>query len=338
FFGLMVMLFSYKLNRPKVKKNLDNTNHPYKKETAREIGKTLLLTAAPIIIGTAIYSITNLVDMGMVMDRLLASGAYTQEEATILYGRLQGKYVVLTTMPVAISTAFATAAVPNIAASMAIKDKKSVARKINMAIKISMIISIPAAVGMGILASPILLMLFPSTPEGGDLLAIGSVSIIFLALSQIVTGTLQGIGKVNVPPINAAIGAVFKIILNYFLIAIPSINVNGAVISTIACYMIASSLNLIALIKITKTRPDLVGALVKPSIAAAVMGVFCYFGYRSMTILNFGNTISTLVVILVGMCVYGLTILLLKGISKDEFKNIPLGKKIVPILEKLKLI
>ena len=60
--------------------------------------------------------------MSMVMDRLLASGAYTYEQAEVLYGQLQGKYVTLTTLPVAISTAVATASIPNIAGSMVLKD------------------------------------------------------------------------------------------------------------------------------------------------------------------------------------------------------------------------
>ncbi|MEA5085477.1 MAG: polysaccharide biosynthesis protein [Lachnospiraceae bacterium] len=336
--GLLVVVATYFLMKPKIKRKLNAPIINYKEESAKEIGKILLCTAVPIIIGTAIYSITNLADMSMVMDRLLVSGAFSEEEATVLYGQLQGKYVVLTTLPVAISTAMATAAVPNIAASMALKDKAAVQRKINMAIKIAMIISIPAAVGMGVLAHQILLMLFPTMPDGGDLLAIGSISIIFLALSQIVTGTLQGIGKVKTPAINAACGAVVKIILNYVLIVIPAINVKGAVISTIVCYAVASTLNLRALIKATKFTPDLSGALLKPTIAAIAMGLACYFSYKGAFALKAGNTISTLVAIIVSIGVYGFVMLIIKGITKDDLGAVPGGKKLIVVLEKLKLL
>lgn len=338
FAGLLVVVATYFLMKPKIKRKLTAPNTGYKEESTKEIGKILLGTAVPIIIGTAIYSITNLADMSMVMDRLLVSGAFTTDEATILYGQLQGKYVVLTTLPVAISTAMATAAVPNIAASAALKDKAAVQRKINMAIKIAMVISIPAAVGMGVLAHQILLMLFPTVPDGGDLLAIGSVSIIFLALSQIVTGTLQGIGKVKTPAINAAFGAVVKIILNYVLIVIPGINVKGAVISTIVCYMVASSLNLRALIKATKFTPDLNGALVKPTMSAIVMGLACYFSYKGFFALKVGNTIATMFAIIVSICAYGFVMLVIKGITRDDLGAVPGCKKLIVVLEKLKLL
>ncbi len=337
--GLIVVVITYMAIRPAVidavKRRSRGNSRP---ESVGKIAKILVSTAVPIIIGTAIYSITNLADMSMVMDRLLASGAFTAEEAESLYGQLQGKYVVLTTLPVAISTSMATAAVPNIAASMALKDRAGVQRKINMAIKIAMVISIPAAVGMGILAHQILLMLFPSTPKGGDLLAIGSVSIVFLALSQIVTGTLQGIGKVKVPAVNAAFGAVVKIILNYVLIVIPEINVKGAVISTIFCYIVASGLNLRALIKAARFTPDLIGSLVKPLFASAIIGMFCYFSYDLMFFVGAGNTVSTLFAIAVSIFVYGIVLLLIKGITKNELKAMPMGGKLAAVFTRLGLM
>ena len=134
-----------------------------------------------------------------------------------------------------------------------------------------MIISIPAAIGLGALGPQILQMLFPNYSDGGMLIRVGSISVVFLALSQISTGVLQGVGKVNAPAWNALWGSIAKIPVNYFLIAIPEINIIGAVISTTVCYIIASLLNFRALIKATGVRPDFVGMLVKPSIASIIM-------------------------------------------------------------------
>lgn len=332
--GLFVMLLTYTKARPTLMTQIQQSSGR-KKESARQIGKTLVCTAFPIILGTAIYSITNLADMSMVMERLLTAG-FSSDEAEILYGQLQGKYVVLTTMPVAISTAMATAAVPTIAASAVLKDKEAVRRKINMAVKIAMVISIPAAVGMGVLAHQILLMLFPTAAEGGELLTVGSISILFLALSQIVTGTLQGIGKVHVPAINAAFGAVVKIALNYVLIVIPAINVQGAVISTIACYAVASLLNLWALKRAVGFWPDLVGALVKPAISAVVMGIACFVAYRLLDVL--GNTLATLLTICVGMAVYAVVLLKTKGLTEGEIQSMPMGNRLLALCKKTKLL
>ena len=325
FAGLLMLFLAYGFNRRKIRKRNSLPARDYEVESTGSIIKILLKTAVPIIIGTAIYSITNLVDMSMVMDRLLASGAYTYEQAEVLYGQLQGKYVTLTTLPVAISTAVATASIPNIAGS------------INMAIKISMVISIPAAIGMAVLSPQILLMLFPTAPEGGTLLRVGSFSIIFLALSQIVTGTLQGIGKVKTPAINAAFGAVAKIIVNYLLIGIPLFNVNGAVIATIACYMVASGLNLIALIRATGFSPDLMSSIVKPMFASVIMGGVCYGSYKVFDIV-LGNTLSTLLSVVVSMAVYFLIMLAVKGITEEDMRIVPAGGKLIQICKKARLI
>ncbi len=336
--GLIVMLFVYIVNYGPIKKRTRRKNNKYKIESSKRILRILLSTAIPIILGTAIYSITNLVDMSMVMSRLLKSGAFTNQEAEVLFGQLQGKYVVLTTLPVAISTSIATASVPNIAASMAVKDKKAVERKINMAIKISMIISVPAAIGMAVLADQILLMLFPTVPEGGSLLRIGSISIIFLALSQIVTGTLQGIGCVKIPALNAFLGAIVKIIFNYILIVIPVINVKGAVISTIACYLVASLLNLYSLKCITRMRLRLMDLLFKPLFASLIMGVICFLSYKGIFIVLKNNIVATIFSVLLSMFVYFFVMLFIKGILKEDIYMLPAGGKIVYLCEKLYLL
>jgi len=336
--GLFIVLLAYSVNKKPIHHRLRKNAGNYVVESNKTILKVLLATAIPIIIGTAIYSITNLVDMSMVMSRLLQSGAFTTEQAEKLYGQLQGKYVTLTTLPVAISTAVATAAIPNIASSMALKDMASVHRKINLSIKISMVISIPAAIGMAVLADQILYLLFPTVPEGGSLLRIGSISIIFLALSQIITGTLQGIGKVQIPAINAFFGAIVKIVLNYYLIIIPSINVNGAVISTIFCYAVASGLNLLALIRSTGFKPDMVAAFIKPLIASLVMGAFCWASYKGSYMLTHIVSISTVISIMVGVVVYFVFMLFIKGITREDIYMLPAGRRLVGLCEKLNLL
>lgn len=336
--GLMVVMFSYMLIRPSLHRRMLRESRESKYESRRKLTKVLIFTAAPIIMGTAIFSITNLLDTSMVMSRLVASGAYTSKEASVLYGQLGGKYVLLTTLPVSISTAMATAAVPNIAASVVLKDHVAVKRKINMAIKIAMMVSIPAAVGMGVLGDQILLLLFPMAHEGGILLRVGSVSIIFLALYQILTGILQGIGKVHIPVIGALCGAAVKIALNYILIVNPKINILGAVLSTTGCYIIASIINLIVLIRITHVVPDLVNGLAKPIIAALVMGVSCYSTYNLIYLLIPKNAIATLSAVIVSIIIYGVFMLLMKGITKDDVLAMPCGTKISKILGKFGLL
>lgn len=335
--GLIVIIFCYHGEKGKIHEGIRLESKSVKEETNKKIFISLISTAIPIIAGTAIFSITNLIDMKMVKSMLMSSGAFTYDQAEILYGRLSGKYVTLSTLPVAISSAMATAAVPNIAASVAIGDKKKIKSKINLALKLAMVIAIPAAFGIGILSDEILLMLFPSYHEGGDLLVAGAVSIAFLSLCQIVTGVLQGIGKIYIPVIGALLGAVAKIIFNAVLIPMPEINVIGAVISTDMCYLVAAVFNLIMLTRITRVKPYYGQMLIKPTLCSIVMSVACLGAYKLCNI-AFGNTISTLFAIVVAMIVYLITMLLIRGITERDFESIPKGAVMVRIFKKMKLI
>lgn len=332
--GLVVLILFYIKTREERRELYLKDKVNYRIQGKREIAKGLIKIAVPIITGTAIFSMTNFVDMFMVNDRLVAAG-FDSETVTALYGQLNGKYVTLSTLPVAISTAIATAVIPSIAASVVKKEKELVQSKVDTALRLTMIISIPAAAGLGALGSQILKMLFPNYSDGGILIQVGSFSVIFLALSQISTGVLQGIGKVKTPAFNALWGALTKIPVNYFLIAIPAINVVGAVISTTVCYIVCSLLNFRALVKATNVKPDYVGMLVKPGISAVVMAIAAIYGYKLIYFLLPNNTFATLLAIVFAIFVYFVAMVALKGFNRDDLNAMPGGTKLIKILDKL---
>lgn len=336
--GLITLLIVYAATGKKRKIALANDKKDYKTDSVSTITKNLLKIAIPIITGTAIFSMTNLIDMVMVSSRLASTGVFSADEINALYGQLTGKYVTLTTLPVSISTALATAVIPSIAASMVRNEKKIVQSKVDTTLRLTMIISIPAAVGIGALGDQILQLLFPRYADGGILLKIGALSVIFLALSQISTGVLQGIGKVNTPALNALIGSIAKIPFNYFLIAIPSINVVGAVISTTVCYIIASLLNFKALVKATGVKPDYVRMLVKPTIASLIMAIGCIGSYKAVYFVLPSNTVATCITIVVAIAVYFVAMIGVKGFVREDLMLVPMGNKLIAFLEKIKRI
>lgn len=337
FAGLAVLMLFYHKTRASRSRLFASDKNDYELESGREIAKNLLKIAVPVITGTAIFSMTNFVDMAMVDSRLAAAG-FDNDTIMKLYGQLNGKYVTLTTMPVSISTAIATAVIPSIAASMTKGDKKPVQSKVDTALRVTMMISIPAACGLGVLGSPILKMLFPRYSEGGSLITVGAISIIFLALSQISTGVLQGIGRVKTPALSALCGALVKIPFNYVLIAIPGINIIGAVISTTVCYIVCSILNFISLVRATGVRPDYTGMLVKPTAAAVVMGAACFGCYRAVYGILPVNVAATLISIAAAMLVYFLVMVLLRGFAREDLQMIPMGGRLISCLERLKLM
>jgi len=332
--GLLFIIGIFIKNRQNINKEFSADKGNYKIESNTEIAFNIIKISVPIIAGTAIFSMTNLIDMKMVNSRLAASGAFTPKQIDALYGQLTGKYVTLSTLPVSISTALATAVLPSIASSVVKKDHAAVQSKISTTLRLTMIISIPAAVGMGVLSRQILSLLFPGYPDGAMLLTIGSISIIFLALSQIATGILQGIGKIKTPAINAFIGSILKIPVNYFLIVIPQINVSGAVISTTVCYIVASVLNLRVLVKSTDVKLDYNTILIKPTIASLIMGAGCYAIYKILFILIPSNTICTLIAIIAAVFIYFFSMAVIRGFIREDLQQMPMGGKLIKFLEK----
>lgn len=336
FAGLIVVMFSYMLIRPTILHKVRRCKQPFE-ESYSNTSKQLLQTAWPIIVGTAVFSITNLIDMNMVT-RILENTGFSHSEALDLYGQLSGKYVTLTTLPVSISTALATAALPSIAASVKLNDYNQVRRKMRLTFRISMIISVPAAVGIGVLGGPIVQMLFPYASDGGILLSIGAVSILFLALCQTATGILQGIGHIKVPVVGAILGAITKVSLNYVLISIPELNVVGAVLSTTACYLVAAIFDVVMLSRITNTKFDMMGTLLKPTIGAVIMGIVAFAIYMVIQMIYPSNTLATIGSILFAMVIYGMVMLLIGGISEEDLRSLPMGTKMIGILKRFRMI
>lgn len=336
--GFIYIFVIFLKKRKSINKKFYLRAHIYRIESNKEVAIKIVKTAIPIIAGTAIFSMTNLIDMQMVNNRLASSGVFSESEITALYGQLTGKYVTLTTLPVSISTALAISVLPSIASSIVQKEYKFVRKKIDITLRITMILSIPAAVGMGVLSDQLLQLLFPSHLDGGVLLRWGSLSIIFLALCQILTGILQGIGKVKTPAKNAFLGSLLKIPINYYLISIPNINVLGAVISTTICYIFASIFNFIALKKSIKISPDYKGIFFKPTIASIVMGVACYFSYKFIFYIFKNNSIATLIAIFISIIIYGIVLALIRGFREDDLVLIPTGNKIIKLLKMFNLM
>jgi stage V sporulation protein B len=294
----------------------------------------ILKTAMPMISAMVIFSVSGLLDLTMATSRMESSGAFTLYEARELRGQFTGKFILLTSLPIALSVALSAAVIPEITSSTVKMDTAAVKRKTNMALRLSTILSIPAAVGLAVLADPIVALLFPRHPEGGWLLRYGAASIVFISLVHVLTGALQGIGHVKLPVIAACVGVLIKIPVNYVLIGIPSINIMGAVISTIVCFIVAGAINTFFLYKHTRILPDLTGAFIRPFAAAVGMGMVCYIMYHTLIIFAPPQraTISALVA---GTTAYVLFMCLVKGFRQSDLQAMPIPGKIKKLLQML---
>ena len=172
----------------------------YQYERVRTIIKKILMVSIPIALTAIMSSLNKNIDSFTVVRSLKAF--LPDDVAISQYGILGGKVDTLTSLPLSINVAFATALVPAIAAAKARKDKKTITEKTSFSLLTSMLIGLPCTIGMCIFAGPILNLLFPNASAGEVVLQISSLTIIFTILDQTINGALQGFGKLKIPAIS----------------------------------------------------------------------------------------------------------------------------------------
>ncbi len=324
-FGLLTLLFFRK--RYEKENGIKAAVKVKLSEHKAEI-KRVVIIAIPIIIGAMVMPLVNMIDTLIVINRLEGIG-YSSKIAKEFYSYHAYFTASMVNFPQVLFTAIQASLLPAVAFAIAAKNDKAVGNTIKTGIKVAFTIGVPAAIGMSILAQPIIMLLYPAKPNvilyTPGILSIAALALIPLSLFQATTGILQGMEKQQLPAFNLMIGALFKVVVCYILVGVPSVNVKGAAISTLLAFSIAALLNVRALFKYRKPDYNLFAITVKPFISALAMGLIVWLSYRGVS--GFiGYKLATLVSILLGMAVYGVLIILSKALDVDDLEYLP-GKK-----------
>ena len=305
-------------------------------ESVKSILKDILIIAVPITIGSAVLPVINTIDTAIVKTRLISVG-FDSDTARALYGQLTGMAAPLLNFPQVLLQAVSMSIVPVIASAYKRSETKFMHQNINLAMRYSAILSIPCAVGMSVLATPIMLLFYPRVRESavsaGGCLQILAYGVIFLGMAHALNGILQGIGKQMIPVVNLCLGALVKIFLTYTLTGIPALNVRGAAISTVAAYLTAACLDFRAMMKFTGTKVDFGLTFGRPAACAAVMGFLVWHIYR-LCHSFMGNALSVVISICCGILAYFILIFVFKAITVDELEGLPKGKKLAAFLRR----
>lgn len=329
------LMWTYEKNK-KFKVPIGYDDNHIIRHSNEQLFKKIIKYSLPITISVGAIYAGNLVDLYNVMSRLAHAGI-AKTQAEILYSGLV-KYQQLLNVPITIVSALAVSILPAIAAFAAVKDKKAVKENINYAFRMCFLIAIPSTIGLAILSEPIFRMIFPRYLQGSDLMLIGSSVLIFTAVVQIQTTILQSLGKLKVATLYSVIGIVVKIISNYILIAIPSINIKGAVFGSMIGFFVPIVLNNRMIRKTLRFRTNLAGSFIKAFVSAAFMGLVVYVSYyNSMYLLKFAahgyiqNSISTMISVALGMSAYLFALVLTGGIVKKDMDSMPRKvRKLIP--------
>lgn len=297
-----------------------------KRYTYGQLVKKIINYSVPITVAVGMQYAGNLVDLWNTKLRLIAAD-FTDLRATELYSHLY-KYQQLLNAPIAITIALATALLPAISGAIALNDKKQVQDKVNFAFKLCFLTALPSAVGLTVLSTPVFELL--KYGEGAYLMKYGAVVLVLMSVVQIQTSILQGLGKLNIVTISLILGIIGKIFTNYFLIAIPGINISGAIIGSIVGYLIPITLNYLTMRKFLRVKLNMANLMVKPLISSLLMGLAVFIIYKVIFAVLFfipgsyiANAVAAVASIFAGAAVYFMILVLLKGISRADLDVAP---------------
>lgn len=297
------------------------------------IMKRLFILAIPVSCANIMIPIVSNIDLFIVPKRLEVAG-FNVEQATTLFGYLTGMATALINMPTIVTSSMSSSLVPGISEASIKKDFDTIRRRARTALRLASVFTLPAAIGLGVIATPISTMLY-ATPNAGPCIAVMSIGIFFLGIQQVTTGILQGLGKTAVPFINLIVSGCVKVAFSWNLTAMPQFGVLGAAFATDTDFAVAAALNLLFLYRYMRFNMDY-GHLLKVAIASAVMGVAVYFSFGAIIGAIHSNTLSALLAICIGIVVYALGILLTKAIKPEDVRTMPkIGPKLAAIIEKI---
>ncbi len=339
--ALIFMFIVYMKIRPGFKKDIAADKHE-NIDSARSIIKMITLIVTPFILSTAMSNLASTVNNKLFTSFYPYIRHLENTEVTSHWGIFAGKSMKISNIPIAFASAMAAAMIPSVAQLIA-ADKKAEARdKIGLAVKATMLISIPCAVGLFVLASPVTLLLYPNTLPNitlaqHSLMALSS-SVIFFALSTLNSSILQGLGKVNTPIINAGIALAIQTAVGVVLLLFTNLDVFSIAITSTLYSAIIAVLNQLAVRRNIGYKQEMLRTFVLPFAASLIMGGAAYGVYRLVLHFTGSMRLSVIPAIIVSIPVYFIALLLVRAVTEEELKAFPKGTSLVRIAKKLRLM
>ncbi|WP_242963004.1 polysaccharide biosynthesis protein [Clostridium sp. AT4] len=317
-----------------------------KAESYGRLMYVLTITVLPIIVSSAVYNCSNVVDnflFGQGMDRL----GYTGEEIAVFWGAL-GQYQLLFNIPVAVSNALSSSLIPSLTRAVSSGNQEETNQRIAAAVRFSMLIAIPAAVGIGVLAEPVSNLLFAG--EDNSLLIrltmAGALAVVFFSLSTVTNAVLQGLNRLDVPVRHAFLSLAVHIILVEVFLMIFHMGIFSVVFANILFAFMMCLLNGRSIARYAGYRQEYKKTVILPSVCSLLMGTAAWSIYKGLVFLcpallsggRLGMAVLVFPPVAVSMAVYGVLLVKLKAIDEKELKEMPMGTRLVRLCKRVRLM
>ena len=300
----------------------------------------LLRLAIPITLSSTVLGVTRIADMALIMRRLQDIG-YSAAGANVIYGSYTTLAGPIFNLLPSLITPLALAVVPRLSAAL-LREGESGAEEIaSVALRISVLFSMPASVAIAVYSRQILSLLFAGEGEAisiaAPLLAVLGTSVLFSCLITATNAILQAYGKANVAMVSMSIGAALKIGSAYILIGIDEIGAYGAPLSTLLCNVAITAINFYFISKCTDGAMGIKGLYLRPTLCSAMMISVSFAGYLATERFFDSERIGFLFGAALGVIFYVFFALLVGAVEQEDIEALPCGKRILAALQKLKI-
>ena len=296
--------------------------------------RTLLAIAIPITIGAVGLQLLTVIETKIILGQLVSGAGFNQDAAESLKG-LYGSAQTLFNLPSALITPLTVAVIPAISGRLTTGDNLGAKKVGESSLRIMSLIALPCGVGLFVLAEPIMKLIYnyagAELATGTQLMQYLGLAVIFNAIVLMTNAILQAHGHVAIPMVTLLVGGVIKLVINYFLVRQPEVNIVGAPIGTLICYGLIALMNLIAMAATIRPTPNLLRVIWKPVLATAAMGVSAYMAYDVVSA-RLSNAIACLAAIAAAGVVYLVFVLVLRIITRDDCDLLPKGETIARLL------
>ena len=338
--ALLFMAAVYALNHPMIKRRIkrDRTGQV---DSYREISRMILQVVLPFIVSTAIYNLSSSLNNKLYSDIMMKFRHVAENLVAADYGVFNGRAMKISNIPIAFSSAMASAIIPTISQLVARRQLADARDKMAQAVKTIMLISIPSAVGLFVLAKPITWLLFPDEETiklATRILMALAVSVIFYALSTLSNSILQGTGRVNTPIINAAIALLAQTAILVPLLCFTNLGIYAVVIAVIVYSGLMCILNQVSMYRFLGYRQEVVKTFIAPLMASVFMGAIAWAVYEGLLMLTGSIVISAIPAIVIAMAVYFVFVILFRAVTEEELRAMPKGHLLVRVAKKCHLL
>lgn len=334
--GLLIILLLLWTNAPLLKrqKRRDKTGS----ESMPALIKIILATVIPVMLSQILVRSNGVISMTL-FNNILNYKGMAKEAYTALYGMYEGKFLLLCNIVMGITSAITTASIPSLVRGKVLNDKKEVGIKVRMALKFNLIIAIPSTVGLAILGGPIIRLLFGDTdPVIGRIMLIGAATITLYTISILFSTIIQSIYSMVIPVIINLIAMLISIILTYLLLMYTDMTVFALVLGGMLMPAVVIILSWLIISLRLRIKIETFKTFIIPALASVIMGIAVYFSYNLVLNLTRRYYLGLAVALPVGVFIFFIFELLLKGVNKKELENFPKGHSIIRLAQKMRLI